>query len=226
MHHAADSVGRASDDAARDFEPRVGGRLHHVHVGSTGVPKGVVVPAAQLATTLQQARQSLALNASDVVAVLSPCVVDFSLLEMVTPWTAGAASRIIGRADTLDLDALLDQLQGVTILHAVPQLMDQVAAAVIQKRSPASPRALRLLWRRTVPPAVIRRMQQAFTGADVAVNYVRPRPPSSPPKRPSSGTPRSASLRWDGRLGRRAWTCSMALCGGCGGPRRRAVCGW
>jgi len=60
-----------------------------------------------------------------MVAVASSAF-DISLLELVTPWLAGACSVILSRMEILDVELLVNRLKGVTILHTVPSLMRQV----------------------------------------------------------------------------------------------------
>ncbi len=138
--------------------------------GSTGTPKAVMVGHAQLAHTLAGAQAVLGFRPGDEVAALAPVAFDISLLEMLAPLCAGAAVRVVPRAQVVDVEALLEAVRGATVLHAVPALMRRVVEAARPAGGPPRLRML-LVGGDTVPPDLLDEMRDAFPAARVHVLY-------------------------------------------------------
>lgn len=94
--------------------------------GSTGTPKGVIVSHRSFLNVAESIVRAWDLDAHAVVASLTPISVDFSLLELVAPLTAGASVRVIGTQQRREPAPLLNDLQGVTVVHATPRLMEEL----------------------------------------------------------------------------------------------------
>jgi len=62
--------------------------------GSTGTPKGVMVEHHGLRNTLVHAWKAFAVCNQDVMEAVASSAFDISLLELMTPWLAGACSVI------------------------------------------------------------------------------------------------------------------------------------
>jgi amino acid adenylation domain-containing protein len=138
--------------------------------GSTGTPKAVMVGHAQLAHTLAGAQAVLGFRPGDEVAALAPVAFDISLLEMLAPLCAGAAVRIVPRAQVVDVEALVEAVRGATVLHAVPALMRRVVEAA--RPAGGLPRLRMLLvGGDTVPPDLLDEVRGAFPAARVHVLY-------------------------------------------------------
>ncbi|MBV9774698.1 MAG: AMP-binding protein, partial [Gemmatimonadetes bacterium] len=94
--------------------------------GSTGTPKGVRVEHRQLAATLHAARTRFAPAADDVMPSLASYAFDIWLFETFLPLTSGASVRLVPAERVMDVPALVRDLEGATLLHAVPALMRQI----------------------------------------------------------------------------------------------------
>ncbi len=106
--------------------------------GSTGTPKAVMVEHGQLAHTLRGAMEVYGFHSGDVVAALASVAFDISLLELVGPLLAGAATHVVPRERLQDPEALVDTVADVTVLHAVPALMHQVAEVARGREMPSA----------------------------------------------------------------------------------------
>ncbi|MFH8409943.1 amino acid adenylation domain-containing protein [Streptomyces sp. NPDC018019] len=92
--------------------------------GSTGQPKGVVIPHSALVNLLFALREHLAVGAADRVLAASPAGFDMSKPELYLPLITGAAMVLADQAalrDPDELSALLDRHQ-VTVMQATPSL--------------------------------------------------------------------------------------------------------
>jgi pristinamycin I synthase-3/4 len=138
--------------------------------GSTGTPKAVMVTHGQLAHTLAGAVETLGFAAGDVAAALASVAFDIALLELLGPLLAGGCVRVVPRETVRDVDALVDAVRDVTVLHAVPALMRQVAE---RARGGAGLPRLRtlLVGGDAVPPDLLEEMRAAFPGARTHVLY-------------------------------------------------------
>jgi non-ribosomal peptide synthetase component F len=135
--------------------------------GTTGVPKSVVVTHGSLAAVAAQSAAAWALTPADVVGALAPIGVDFAVLELAAAWGAGACSRVLPRTDGVDPAAIRARLEGVTVLHAVPRVLEAVLG-----QPPGPPASLRYLSTGgdLVPAAVLTAMARV-PGCAVEVNY-------------------------------------------------------
>ena len=138
--------------------------------GSTGTPKAVMVEHAQLTHTLRASLETLGFAPGDVVAALASTAFDISLLELVTPLLAGAATRVVPRALVQDPGELVDAVADATVLHAVPALMRHVVEVVRGGQMLPSLRLL-LVGGDTVPPDLLEDMREVFPAAQTRVLY-------------------------------------------------------
>ncbi|HEX2189759.1 MAG TPA: amino acid adenylation domain-containing protein, partial [Longimicrobiaceae bacterium] len=140
--------------------------------GSTGVPKGVVVEHRGLANTLLAAREEFGFGRDDVAAVLASYAFDIWGFEALTPLLAGGSVRVVPRDDVVDVGRLVRELEGVSVVHAVPALMRQVAAEVRASGRGTLP-GLRLAFvgGDAVPPELLDEMREVFPNARVRVLY-------------------------------------------------------
>ena len=138
--------------------------------GSTGRPKGVMVTSGGLANTLHHVATSWDLGPDDVMGALASAMVDFSLVELITPLLVGASSRILDRLELLDPAASGEPLKHVTVLHAVPRVVRELVDR--WGEWDGMPR-LRLLSTGgdVIPPPLVRSMARMTAGRPVDVNY-------------------------------------------------------
>ncbi len=139
--------------------------------GSTGTPKGVAVTHASLASTLLSARDAFGIGEGDVMPSLASFAFDIWLLEALLPLLSGGSVRVVPRERVVDVDALVEELEGATVLHAVPALMRRVVDGVAAARG-ALPRLRRaLVGGDAVPPELPGAMREVFPGAEVRLLY-------------------------------------------------------
>src|SRR5882724_7753401 len=140
--------------------------------GSTGEPKGVMVEHRGLRNTLVYAWKRFAVCDQDVMVAVASSAFDISLLELVTPWLAGACSVILSRMEILDVELLVNRLKGVTILHTVPSLMRQVIGVLKREEAeyPANLRSL-LIGGDMVAADLLGEMREVFPDCGIRVLY-------------------------------------------------------
>ncbi|MFC5288277.1 amino acid adenylation domain-containing protein [Actinokineospora guangxiensis] len=99
--------------------------------GSTGLPKGVVVPSGALLNFLGDMAERFALTEDDVLLAVTTVGFDISALELYVPLLSGAAVEIAD-SDTARDPALLDALlrdSGATVMQATPSLWQALLSA-------------------------------------------------------------------------------------------------
>jgi amino acid adenylation domain-containing protein len=96
--------------------------------GSSGAPKGVVVPRGALANLLFSMREQPGLTMSDRLLAITTFNFDISLLELLLPMTSGAQLVIASREQALDGERLgaLIRRHGITLLQATPSTWYQL----------------------------------------------------------------------------------------------------
>ncbi len=139
--------------------------------GSTGTPKGVAVPHGALAGTLLAAGAAFGFGAGDVMASLASFAFDIWLLEALLPLLSGGSVRIVPRERVVDVDALVEELEGATHLHAVPALMRRVVDRVAAGRGTLPALRSAFVGGDAVPPELPAAMRAVFPAAAVRVLY-------------------------------------------------------
>lgn len=94
--------------------------------GTTGEPKGVVVPAPALAAQLDWLTHELALGPGDVVLWRTSPAFDASVWEMWAPLLAGATVRVLPSSLHADVTAIRRALDGVTVAQFAPTVLARV----------------------------------------------------------------------------------------------------
>lgn len=99
--------------------------------GSTGQPKGVVVPHASLAAFLRAMRQTLPLTADDTLLAITSPSFDIAWLEWLLPLCVGGKVHVATEASVRDGAVLARQLREVdaTYLQATPSTYRLLLAA-------------------------------------------------------------------------------------------------
>jgi amino acid adenylation domain-containing protein len=140
--------------------------------GSTGKPKAVMATHGGLRNVLQYARKSFQVEPEDGMAMLASLAFDIALLELVTPWMAGARSVILNREEILDEAGWKQALRGVSILHTVPSLMRQLLG-MLGGGVAAELSGLRqiLIGGEAVAPELLREIRVAFPECRIRVLY-------------------------------------------------------
>ncbi|MEW5926224.1 MAG: amino acid adenylation domain-containing protein, partial [Gemmatimonadota bacterium] len=139
--------------------------------GSTGRPKGVRVTHGALAGTLWAAGEAFGFRAGDEMPVLASFAFDIWLFEALLPLLHGGAVRVVPRERVLDPAALVEELAGATLLHAVPALMRQVVARVRETGGTLPGLRRAFVGGDAVPPELPGEMREAFPAAEVRVLY-------------------------------------------------------
>jgi amino acid adenylation domain-containing protein len=139
--------------------------------GSTGTPKGVAVTHGALANTLLAAREAFGLVEGDEVPSLASFAFDIWLFETLLPLLSGASVRMVPRERVVDVDALVEELGGATVLHAVPALMRQVVERVRGTRDALPGVRRAFVGGDAVPPELLGAMGDVFPAAEVRVLY-------------------------------------------------------
>jgi amino acid adenylation domain-containing protein len=139
--------------------------------GSTGRPKGVLVGHASLLNTLLYGRDAFAFNAGDVMAVLASFSFDISLLELMTPWMAGAASLIFSREESLNTELFNERLGQVSVMLAVPSHLRLILAGLGDNGGALLPLRRVLTGGELIPPDLLRDVNETFPNAEINVLY-------------------------------------------------------
>jgi amino acid adenylation domain-containing protein/non-ribosomal peptide synthase protein (TIGR01720 family) len=97
--------------------------------GSTGVPKGVIVPHRNVVSLLTAGRRPLGFRADDVWLLFHSFTFDFSVWEMWGALSSGARLVVVSYLDSRSPDRVLRLLAdtGVTVLNQTPSAFYQLA---------------------------------------------------------------------------------------------------
>ncbi|WP_018180253.1 AMP-binding protein [Jongsikchunia kroppenstedtii] len=137
--------------------------------GSTGVPKGVLLPSGAVAHFARWAAGSLGLQATDRVGAQAAFTFDLSTFDIFATAVVGATAVIFPEwckpfpRDTVDwLDA-----QKITVLYAVPTLLKGIVGALVaERRELAELRAIAYAGEPYPAPA-LQELLAAFPSAQV-----------------------------------------------------------
>ncbi|WP_420124963.1 amino acid adenylation domain-containing protein [Longimicrobium sp.] len=138
--------------------------------GSTGRPKGVLVRHGSLVSLLAVTRAAFGVGPGDVMPALASSAFDISLFELLLPLVAGAELRLVLLQRVMDARALMSEIADVTLLHAVPALMREIAE--VERRAPRLAR-LRgtFVGGDQVPADLLAEMSAAFPAARTHILY-------------------------------------------------------
>ncbi|HEX2094581.1 MAG TPA: amino acid adenylation domain-containing protein, partial [Longimicrobiaceae bacterium] len=162
----------AAEEAPRSHSPSPEHLAYVVYTsGSTGTPKGVAVTHGALANTLLVARDAFGFQPGDVVPSLASFAFDIWLFEALLPLLSGGSVRVVPRERVMDVAALVREIEGATVLHAVPALMRQVVDEVSAARGTLPGLRRAFVGGDAVPPELPGAMREAFPGAEVRVLY-------------------------------------------------------
>ncbi len=158
--------------------------------GTTGRPKGVGVSHGSLAGTLGWCAEEFGFGAEDEMPSMASSGFDIWLLETALPWLGGGRTRLLERSRVREVKELVEELEEVTALHAVPALMGEVVEEIA--RGPGTLPRMRwvLVGGDVIPPELPGRMRAVFPGAELRLGYG-----------PTEGTIISASVRAEGAVG-------------------------
>jgi amino acid adenylation domain-containing protein len=107
-------------DAPRVVPPEHTGYIEFTS-GTTGVPKGVVVPVRAISAFLEATRALFAVGPGDRTAGLSEITFDISVFDMFFTWDRGAALHVVPAAQAMAPLAYLRE-QAVTVVFGVPSV--------------------------------------------------------------------------------------------------------
>ena len=99
--------------------------------GSTGAPKGTLVPQGALTRLFADFAPRLGLGSHDVVLAQTPLSFDISMVELLLPLTVGASIHLVDPAVAADGPELAAQIQraGVTFVQGTPTTLRMLLAA-------------------------------------------------------------------------------------------------
>jgi amino acid adenylation domain-containing protein/non-ribosomal peptide synthase protein (TIGR01720 family) len=192
-----DLAGESGEDPAVEVGP---GDLAYVIYtsGSTGRPKGVLVEHGSLTHVLAASRREFGWDAADRMPVVAPFSFDIFLFELLNPLLVGGCSLLVELHPVLDLSRLIDILDRVTRLHAVPALMRQIVEAVREREAALGLRTL-FVGGDTVPADLLTALRETFPVAEIRILYgptegtiicsSHPVPPREPAGQPLLGRP-------------------------------------
>ncbi|HEV2735821.1 MAG TPA: amino acid adenylation domain-containing protein, partial [Longimicrobiaceae bacterium] len=138
--------------------------------GSTGRPKGVAVTHGALASTLLTARDAFGIGAGDVMPSLASFAFDIWLFEALLPLLSGGSVRMVPRERVVDVAGLLGELEGATLLHAVPALMRRVVDEAAARETVPGLRRV-FVGGDAVPADLLGAIRSVFPAAEVRVLY-------------------------------------------------------
>jgi D-alanine--poly(phosphoribitol) ligase subunit 1 len=90
--------------------------------GTTGVPKGVMIPARAVASFIAASRDLFEIGPSDRTAGLAEISFDISVFDMFFTWDRGAALHVAPASQTMAPLAYLRE-QAITVLFSVPSMV-------------------------------------------------------------------------------------------------------
>lgn len=165
---------RIEQEAADNPEPTAHGKsLAYVIYtsGSTGSPKGVMVDHRGLANVLTASRRKFGFNQTDLMPCLASFSFDISLFELCNPLCSGGTVVIWDQRDVLDVQLLIESLEGLTLLHCVTTLMRQLVNCMRENHCEA--RRLRQVFvgGEVVGVQLLQQMKEVFPEAEVHVLY-------------------------------------------------------
>ncbi|HEX3128840.1 MAG TPA: non-ribosomal peptide synthase/polyketide synthase [Thermoanaerobaculia bacterium] len=138
--------------------------------GTTGKPKAVQVDHHNLAHTMRASRLAFGFAPSDRMPCLAAFTFDIFLFELFGPLLGGGTAVLFALKPTLDVPALVESLDGMTLLHAVPALMREVVDAAARKRVGSTLRRL-FVGGDAVPADLLADMRRVFPQAMPTVLY-------------------------------------------------------
>jgi fengycin family lipopeptide synthetase B len=141
--------------------------------GTTGTPKAVLVEHGHLLQVLHASQSRFGYRATDVQPWLASVAFDIAAFELFNPLLAGGTVAIETQAQILDLPQLVTELEGWTLLHAVPSLLRQIVQQAAERGTPEAYRGLRRIWvgGDAVPPELLADTLATFPQAELTVLY-------------------------------------------------------
>jgi len=164
--------------------------------GTTGVPKGVVVNASNIAHTLACAAEMYKVTPDDRFWQFFDTTFDPSIMEMFACWAGAAALHVVPETKMMAPGGFIRQ-HGITVTHAVPSLV--LMMQKLKQLEPGSLPAVRLslfggegvpvsslrAWQEAAPNAII---ENQYGPTEAAVGCVRHRFAEPPVETPGRGT--------------------------------------
>ncbi|WP_227997140.1 non-ribosomal peptide synthase/polyketide synthase [Nocardia australiensis] len=125
--------------------------------GSTGLPKGVTVTHSAIVNQLAWLRDTFALGARDSVLLKTPATFDLSVWEFWSPLVTGGRLVVTAPGTERDPDRLVALIgrHDVTVLHAVPSLIDMLLAVAPDAPLPVSLRRVLAIGEALSPATAI-----------------------------------------------------------------------
>ncbi len=139
--------------------------------GSTGSPKGVAVDHRGLANVLKASREKFGFNQADVMPCLASFSFDISLFELCNPICSGGTVVIWDQRDVLDVQLLIESLEGITLLHCVTTLMRQLVQCMKENQCRASNLRQVFVGGEVIGVQLLEQMREVFPRAEVYALY-------------------------------------------------------
>jgi D-alanine--poly(phosphoribitol) ligase subunit 1 len=158
-------------DAPRPVPPDHAGYIIFTS-GTTGVPKGVVVPVRAVAAFLTASRDLLVVGPGDRSAGLSEITFDLSVFDMFFTWDRGAALYVVTAAQAMAPLAYLRE-HAITILFGVPSMVRMLSRMKLLSAGALSELRVSLLAGEPLPVALAESWSAAAPGS-VVENFYGP----------------------------------------------------
>ena len=164
-------AGCSEEDCCNDVRPEHLAYITYTS-GSTGKPKGVLVEHRNLVNTLCSSQSLFNFRPDDVVACISAFSFDIFLFELLCPLLAGGHCLLLTSQSATDAALVRKALTEVTVIHAVPALMRQLAVAIEDSATVVGGRVRQVfVGGDAVPPELLTEIQKVFPRARIDILY-------------------------------------------------------
>ncbi|MFC9854722.1 non-ribosomal peptide synthetase [Streptomyces prasinus] len=139
--------------------------------GSTGAPKGVMVPHAGLARYVRWAAREYAAADGSGAPVHSPLGFDLTLTGLLTPLAAGRTAVLVDGADGVEqLTALLSRQDGFSLLKITPAHLELLERTLAPERL-ARAAGTFVVGGEALSPALVQRIARKAPGVRIVNEY-------------------------------------------------------
>lgn len=142
--------------------------------GTTGKPKGVMASYRNLINYILATQERLGFNPDDVMPAVARFTFSIAMFELLSPLAAGGTLVLLEREHILDFARMAKTLEGLTMLHTVPSLMQKLLAHITENGLDLQKyRGVKYVFTGgdIVAPDLLEAMRNVFQNAQVYVLY-------------------------------------------------------